>query len=47
VLWVAKTIYPEQFKDFDMEAEVIAFYKEFYNCDITREQAAEILSGTA
>ena len=47
VLWTAKTIYPERFKDLDMEAEVIAFYKEFYNCDITRDQAAEILSGTA
>jgi len=47
VLWTAKTIYPEQFKDFDMEAEVMTFYKEFYNCEITREQAAEILSGTA
>lgn len=47
VLLAAKTLYPEQFKDLDMEAEVIAFYKEFYNCDITRDQAAEILSGTA
>ena len=47
VLWTAKTIYPEQFKDLDMEAEVITFYKEFFNCEITREQAAEILSGTA
>lgn len=47
VLWTAKTLYPEQFKDLDMEAEVIAFYKEFFGCEITREQAAEILSGTA
>lgn len=47
VLWTAKTIYPEQFKDLDMEAETMAFYKEFYGCDITRDQAAEILSGTA
>ena len=47
VLWTAKTIYPEQFKDLDMEAEVMTFYKEFYNCEITRDQAAEILSGTA
>ncbi|WP_286878915.1 ABC transporter substrate-binding protein [Methanoculleus sp. UBA413] len=47
VLWTAKTIYPEQFKDLDMEAEVMAFYKEFFGCEITRDQAAEILSGTA
>ena len=47
VLWTAKTIYPEQFKDLDMEAEVMAFYKEIYDCEITRDQAAEILSGTA
>ena len=45
VLWTAKTIYPELFKDLDMEAEVVTFYKEFYNCEITRDQAAEILSG--
>ena len=44
VLWTAKTIYPEQFKDLDMEAEVIAFYKEFFDCEITRDQAAEVLS---
>ncbi len=47
VLWTAKTIYPEQFKDLDLEAETMAFYKEFFGCDITREQAAEILGGKA
>lgn len=47
VLLTAKMLYPEQFEDIDMEAETIAFFKEFYNCDITREQAAEILGGTA
>lgn len=47
VLWTAKTIYPEQFKDLDMEEEVIHFYKEFFDCDLTRKQAAGILSGKA
>ncbi len=45
LLLTAKTLYPEQFQDVDMEAEIIAFFKEFYTCDITRDQAAEILLG--
>ncbi|WP_201769445.1 ABC transporter substrate-binding protein [Paracoccus aminophilus] len=29
-LWMAKTLYPERFKDIDMEARADAYYKEFY-----------------
>jgi len=45
LLLTAKTLYPEQFKDINMESEIISFFKEFYNYDMTKEQAAEILNG--
>jgi iron complex transport system substrate-binding protein len=47
VMWAAKTIYPEQFKDLDLEKETSDFYKTFFGTDLTAEQIKEILSGKA
>ena len=33
ILWTAKTIYPEQFKDIDIEKEADKFYRDFLNVD--------------
>ncbi len=45
MLWTAKTIYPEYFKDLDMTEETRYFYKEFFNYDISDEQIERILQG--
>lgn len=36
-LWLAKTLYPEQFKDVNLENMVKEFYKEFYGLDYVPE----------
>lgn len=45
LLWAAKTFHPEAFKDLDLEAELISFYKKFFSYSMTREEAKEILGG--
>ncbi len=47
VMHMAKILHPEEFKDLDMEAEVMEFYKKFYAYDLTREEAARILNREA
>lgn len=37
-LWLAKTLYPEQMTEFDLEAETKAFFKEFYSYDLSTEE---------
>ena len=32
-LWLAKTLYPEQFKDLDLDKLVQGWYKKFYRTD--------------
>ncbi len=32
-LWLAKQLYPERFKDIDMQAEADAYYRKFYRTD--------------
>lgn len=32
-LWMAKQLYPERFKDIDMQAQADAYYREFYRTD--------------
>lgn len=32
-LWMAKTLYPERFKDIDMQTEADAYYRKFYRTD--------------
>lgn len=45
LLWAAKIFYPEAFKNLDLEAELISFYKQFFSYSMTREEAREILDG--
>lgn len=45
VLWAAKTFYPEQFKDLDLELEIGKFYEKFFNSKLSREQVKDILRG--
>lgn len=35
--WLAKTLYPEAFADFDVEAKCKEFYAQFFNYDLTDE----------
>ena len=47
--WMAMAQYPELF-NYDMEAEIIAYYDNFYKYDLSSEDAYAILnpvSGTA
>jgi iron complex transport system substrate-binding protein len=37
-LWMAKALYPERFKDIDMQKEADAYYKEFYRTDFRSVQ---------
>ena len=45
LLWTAKTIYPDYFPDIDISAETRAFYKRFFNYDLSDEQVRQIVSG--
>jgi iron complex transport system substrate-binding protein len=45
LLWAAKTFHPESFKDVNLEAELISFYKKFYKYTMPEEEAKEILNG--
>ncbi|MDD3349559.1 MAG: ABC transporter substrate-binding protein [Eubacteriales bacterium] len=43
-LMIAKTLYPEQFADVDIKAELISFYSEFFHYDLTDDEADRILA---
>lgn len=45
VLWAAKLFSPELFKEIDIISETKAFYMNFFNYNLTDEQALEIISG--
>jgi iron complex transport system substrate-binding protein len=45
VLWVAKLLHPDKFKDIDMAAKVREFYKTFYDYDMTANDAERMLAG--
>jgi len=45
VLWAAKIFYPDKFKDVDLEKETMDFYRKFFNYNLSRKEAKEILSG--
>ena len=47
LLWATKTFYPEEFKDLDLNAELISFYQRFFNYSMNAAEAQEILSGGA
>ncbi len=42
-LWVAKTLYPDYFKDVDMVKETRYFYKKFYSINLTNEDVEMFL----
>ena len=43
VMYMAKTIHPEEFADLNMEQEVREFYQKFYGYELTEEEAHQIL----
>lgn len=45
LLWAAKLFYPERFADVDMVKKTQAFYKKYYNYDLSTENAKRILLG--
>jgi iron complex transport system substrate-binding protein len=45
VLWVAKLLHPDKFKDIDMNKEVQKFYKTFYGFSLSDADAERILAG--
>lgn len=44
LMWMASTMYPEYFPDLDMKEELTYFYSEFFDYDLTEEEAALILA---
>ncbi len=42
LVWMAKTVYPELFADFDITAETQAYYKKVFGIELTAEQANRI-----
>ena len=47
LLWLAKTVYPEQFADIDIIMETQKYYKEVFDIDLTADQAASIFAPAA
>lgn len=45
-MWLAKTLYPNEFKDLNLEQKTREFYKKFYNYDLSNEELKEILYPT-
>ena len=45
ILWAAKTIQPDLFKDIDMKVKTKEFYKEFLNHDLSDKEYGYILKG--
>ncbi len=44
LLYVAKTIHPQEFADLDMAVEIQEFYQTFYDYALTRDEAEQILN---
>ena len=42
LLWLAKTIYPERFRDTDLTHEVKKYYKKLFGIELTTKQAASL-----
>ncbi|MFZ5968337.1 MAG: ABC transporter substrate-binding protein [Bacillota bacterium] len=45
ILWTAKLLYPKYFEHINMETETKAYYKNFFNMELSDQQVREILSG--
>lgn len=44
-LWLATFVQPELFSDISMAEELMKYYKEFYNYDLSKDDAQHILDG--
>jgi iron complex transport system substrate-binding protein len=45
LLWTAKTIYPDYFRDIDIFAETKTFYKRFFNYELGDALVRQMLTG--
>ena len=45
MIWLGKLVYPEYYADFDLRAEVTAFYGDVLGVEVTDELWADILAG--
>lgn len=45
ILWTAKTLYPDKFRDIDMEEVTANFYNDFFDYELTPELIEKVLSG--
>jgi len=45
ILWTAKKLYPEKFGSLDMARETKAFYRDFFNYELSDDLVKRILSG--
>lgn len=45
-LWLAKTLYPKEFKDLNLEIKTREFYERFYNYKLNKSELKEILNPT-
>ena len=43
LMWMAKSLHPDEFADLDMSKELKYFYKEFYRYDLSYEETEKIL----
>ena len=43
MLWLGQLLYPE-YTEYDLQKEVIAYYKMFYDCDLTDEMYRNLIS---
>ena len=46
ILWAAKKMYPQRFKDIDMQKEAQDFYEKFMGMELSKEQIQEVLNTT-
>jgi iron complex transport system substrate-binding protein len=46
ILWTAKTVYPDLFRDIDLKQEVSRFYLRFFNLDLDHATIERILGNT-
>ena len=44
LLWMAKTLYPDRFKDIDMTKETLAYYKELFGLELDQETARRLFA---
>jgi iron complex transport system substrate-binding protein len=47
VLWAAKTLHPDRFRDLDIEKETKAFYAKYFHHALTDSEFRSIIDATA